>query len=308
MNFQQLRSMRELTRQGFSLTEVAQVLNSSQPNISKQLHDFERDLGIRVFERKGKRITGLSAPGHDILRIVDRMLALSDQLREAGAEYARDTTGRLTVAATHTQARYSLPAVMTTLSRMFPDVRIALRQGTPEHIAAALIGGTADIGVATEGLTRNPELVAFPCHRWHHLLVVTPDHPLLERDKPSLRDIAAFPLITYDRGLSGRSDIDTAFIAAGLRANMFLTAMDADVIKQYAEMGMGVGLVASIAFDAARDSGLRAIDASHLFAPKTTHLAVRRGCHLRRYAYTFIQQFAPQLTREEIDRRMNEGV
>lgn len=307
MNFQQLRSISELTRQNYSLTEVASALHSSQPGISRQIHDFEQEMGLDVFERKGKRITGLSVPGQDILRIVERMLSLADQLRQASAAYASDTRGKLAVAATHTQARYALPPVLAAFRGAFPDVRIGLRQGTPEQIAMALISGDADIGIATEGLGKYPELVSFPCYRWHHLLVVPPGHPLLGCAKPTLRDMASFPLITYDRGLTGRSHIDAAFTAAGLRPDMFLTAMDADVIKQYAELDMGVGLIASIAFDAARDTGLRAIDASHLFAPNTTRLAVRRGAHLRSYVYAFIERFAPQLTRAQIDQRLHEG-
>ena len=303
MNFQQLRTIRELTRHGFNLTEVAAVSHTSQPGISRQIRDLEDEIGVLIFERSGKRITGLSEPGQTILRIVNRLLVEADHLQRASADYVTSTSGVLTIAATHTQARYALPQVVLGFRAAFPDVRIALQQSTPEHIAKWVLSGAADIGIATEGLGDFPDLVSFPCYRWSHQAIVPVGHPLLApgRAALTLADLADFPLVTYDHGFTGRRHIDQAFAGAGLRPNVVLTAMDSDVIKQYVGLGLGVGLVASMAFDAGRDPGLRALDAGQLFTASTTRLAVRRGACLRSYTYEFIRHFAPHLTRREID-------
>ncbi len=307
MNFQQLRSIREATRRGYNLTEVANVLFTSQPGVSRQIRELEEELGVDIFERNGKRLTGLTDPGKGILKIIDRLLIEAENLQQASKEYSGQTEGTLTVATTHTQARYALPKVVQAFRQAFPDVRIALQQSSPEHIAEWVISGKTDIGIATEGLSQFPELVSFACYRWSHLIVVPDGHPLLLLRAPvQLSALASFPLITYDVGFTGRSHIDEAFSKEGVKTDIALTAMDSDVIKQYVALGMGVGLVASMAFNQHRDQGLHSIDASHLFTPNVTRLAVRRGAYLRSYAYHFIQQFAPQLMRAEIDRVLNE--
>ena len=304
MNFQQLRSVRETVRRGFNLTEVASALFTSQPGVSRQIRELEEELGIVIFERNGKRLTGMTDPGKGILKIIDRLLVEAENLQQAAQEYAGQDSGMLTVAATHTQARYALPKVVQSFRRDFPEVRIALQQSAPDHIADWVLSGKADIGIATEGLSQFPDLVSFPCYRWSHLIVVPDGHPLLAHATIALEDLAAFPLITYDVGFTGRGHIDAAFAAAGVSTDIVLTAMDSDVIKQYVALGMGVGIVASMAFDHGRDKGLRAVEASHLFAPNVTRLALRRGAYLRAYAYRFIEQFAPGLTRADIDRAM----
>jgi LysR family cys regulon transcriptional activator len=305
MNFQQLRSIREAARRNFNLTEVANALFTSQPGVSRQIRELEDELGVVIFERNGKRLTGLTEPGKGILKIVDRLLVEAENLQQASMEYAGQKSGTLTVAATHTQARYALPKVVQAFRADFPDVRIALQQSAPDHIAEWVLSGKADIGIATEGLSQFPDLVSFPCYRWRHLIVVPDGHPLLAHSPIRLEDLAAFPLITYDVGFTGRGHIDAAFAEAGVKTDIVLTAMDSDVIKQYVSLGLGVGLVASMAFDHGRDKGLRAVEASHLFAQNVTRLAVRRGVYLRAYAYHFIEQFAPALTRAEVDRAMN---
>ena len=246
----------------------------------------------------------MTDPGKGILKIIDRLLVEAENLQQAAQEYAGQDSGMLTVAATHTQARYALPKVVQSFRRDFPEVRIALQQSAPDHIADWVLSGKADIGIATEGLSQFPDLVSFPCYRWSHLIVVPDGHPLLAHATIALEDLAAFPLITYDVGFTGRGHIDAAFAAAGVSTDIVLTAMDSDVIKQYVALGMGVGIVASMAFDHGRDKGLRAVEASHLFAPNVTRLALRRGAYLRAYAYRFIEQFAPGLTRADIDRAM----
>lgn len=304
MNFQQLRSIRETARRGYNLTEVANALFTSQPGVSRQIRELEDELGVVIFERNGKRLTGMTEPGKGILKIIDRLLVEAENLQQASLDYAGQNSGTLTIAATHTQARYALPKVVQSFRNDFPDVRIALQQSTPDHIAEWVLSGKADIGIATEGLSQFPDLVSFPCYRWTHLIVVPDGHPLLAHSPIRLEDLAAFPLITYDVGFTGRGHIDAAFAQAGVKTDIVLTAMDSDVIKQYVSLGMGVGIVASMAFDHGRDKGLRAVEASHLFAPNVTRLAVRRGAYLREYAYRFISQFAPEVTRAEVEKAL----
>jgi LysR family transcriptional regulator, cys regulon transcriptional activator len=305
MNFQQLRSIRETARRGYNLTEVANALFTSQPGVSRQIRELEDELGVVIFERNGKRLTGMTEPGKGILKIIDRLLVEAENLQQASLDYAGQNSGTLTIAATHTQARYALPKVVQSFRADFPDVRIALQQSAPDHIAEWVLSGKADIGIATEGLSQFPDLVSFPCYRWSHLIVVPDGHPLLGQSPIKLEDLAAFPLITYDVGFTGRGHIDAAFAAAGVKTDIVLTAMDSDVIKQYVTLGLGVGIVASMAFDHGRDKGLRAVEASHLFAPNVTRLAVRRGAYLREYAYRFISQFAPDLKREDVEKAVN---
>ncbi|HWZ47345.1 MAG TPA: CysB family HTH-type transcriptional regulator, partial [Herbaspirillum sp.] len=298
MNFQQLRSIREAARCGFNLTEVANVLFTSQPGVSRQIRELEDELGVEIFERNGKRLTGLTEPGKGILHIVERLLLEAENLRQASNEYAGEQSGTLAIATTHTQARYVLPQVVQTFRTAFPQVRIALQQSSPEHIAEWVISGKADVGIATEGLSQFKELVSFPCYTWSHVVVVPEGHALLALPGPlTLADLAAHALITYDIGFTGRSHIDTAFRSAGLDTDIVLTAMDSDVIQQYVALGLGVGIVASMALEQGRHHGLHAIEASHLFAPNITRLAVRRGAYLRAYTYDFILRFAPELTR-----------
>ncbi|MGN6702188.1 MAG: CysB family HTH-type transcriptional regulator [Burkholderiaceae bacterium] len=307
MNFQQLRSVREAARRGYNLTEVANVLFTSQPGVSRQIRELEIELGVEIFERNGKRLTGLTEPGRSILQIIERLLLESENLRRASAEYAGETSGTLRIATTHTQARYALPPVVQSFRSAFPQVRIALQQSSPEHIAEWVISGKADIGIATEGLRDVDELVSFPCYEWNHRIVVPDDHPLAALPRVSLEDLAAHPLITYDIGFTGRSHIDAAFEEAGLSTDIVLTAMDSDVIQQYVSLGLGVGLVASMAVHRNLADGLRSLDASHLFAPNVARLAVRRGAYLRAYTYDFIQRFAPQLRRTDIDIALSAG-
>ena len=306
MNFQQLRSVRETVRCGFNLTEVAGALHTSQPGISRQIRELEDELGLQIFVRAGKRLTGLTPPGEAVLPIVERLLLDADNLRRAGAEFSAQTSGPLSIAATHSQARYALPAAVRDFRQLYPQVTLNLHQGSPKQVAEMLLSGEADIGVATEALAHYEQLVALPCYRWTHCVVVPPGHDLLKQDGPlTLQKLARFPIITYDAGYTGRAHIDEAFERVGLRPSVVLTAMDADVIKTYVELGMGVGIVASIAFDAERDRTLRALDAGALFEVNLTRLAIRRGTWLRGYVYAFIEAFAPTLTRAVVEQALN---
>jgi LysR family cys regulon transcriptional activator len=308
MNFQQLRSFRQTVREGYNLTLVAETLHTSQPGVSRQLKELEEELGVELFVRAGRRFLGLTAPGEAVLPIVERLLQEADNLRRAGADFAAADTGVLTIAATHTQARFVLPSAVKDFRDTHPRVALHLQQGSPRQIAQQLLAGDVDLGIATEALAEYPGLLALPCYRWTHVVVVPVAHPLaqdLSAGRPlTLQRLAAFPLVTYEPGYTGRGHIDEAFAKAGLTADFTLQAMDADVIKTYVELGLGVGVIASMAFDEARDTGLVAVDARHLFAANTTRVAIKRGSYLRRYVFDFIQTFAPTLTREVVERAL----
>jgi LysR family cys regulon transcriptional activator len=308
VNFQQLRSMRETVRQGFNLTLVAERLATSQPGVSRQLKELEEELGVELFVRAGRRLLGLTEPGKATLPIVERLLLEHENLRRAGADFARADEGLLTVAATHTQARYALPAAVKDFCAAHPRVSLHLQQGSPRQIGQQVASGEVDLGIATEALADFPDLVALPCYRWTHVVVVPRGHALAAEaaagQAPTLQRLAAFPLVTYEPGYTGRGHIDEAFARAGLDVHIVLQAMDADVIKTYVELGLGVGVIASVAFDEARDGGLVALDARHLFATNTTRIALRRGTLLRGYVHDFIETFAPTLTRDVVRRAL----
>lgn len=295
MNFQQLRSVREAVRQDYNLTRVAETLFTSQPGISRQIRELEEELGMEIFERYGKRLIGMTDPGKEILRIIERLLLEAENLGRAGKEFTQSDSGTLSIATTHTQARYSLPQVILNFRAAFPDVRIALHQTSPNYIAALVGSGEADIGIATEGLTQFDELVSLPSYSWSHTAVVHQDHPLATVAEITLPQLASYPLITYDKGFTGRGHIDEAFASQGITPDIVLTAMDSDVIQQYALLGLGVGIVASMAVEQPPRNGLKVIDTSHLFARNITRIAVRKGAYLRSYAYEFIHQFAPEI-------------
>ncbi|MDP9045162.1 MAG: CysB family HTH-type transcriptional regulator [Pseudomonadota bacterium] len=307
MNFQQLRSVREALRCGLNLTEVAKALHTSQPGVSRQIRELEEELGVDLFVRTGKRLTSLTEVGAVVAPIIENMLKDAESLRRAGEEYAQQSSGRLSIAATHSQARYALPSAVRDFRHRYPQVSLHLHQGTPEQVAGMLLSGAADIGIATEALASYEALAALPCFRWTHVVLVPPGHPLGDGAPLTLERLAEHPIITYNPGYTGRTHIDAAFEQAGIEIDLVITAMDADVIKTYVGLGLGVGIVASIAFDDERDHDLRAIDARHLFEVNLTKLAVRRGAFLRGYVYDFIQTFAPGLNRAVVERAMNAG-
>jgi LysR family cys regulon transcriptional activator len=302
MNFQQLRYVRETVRQGLNLTEAANRLFTSQPGVSKQIRELEDELGVEIFVRRGKRLISLTEPGKAVVQIIERVLLEAENLRQVGREFKDEQAGTFTVATTHTQARYALPRVVPEFKKRYPKVRLVLAQGSPPQLAEMVLGGTADIAIATEALDHYPNLLALPGYSWHHTVVVPAKHPLLRLERLSLEELARYPIITYDTAFTGRSHIDEAFTSRGIPFELMLTAIDADVIKTYVELGLGVGIVASMAFEPQRDRHLRAIEAGHLFRSSTTRVAIRRGAMLRGYAYSFIELFAPQLSKGVIDK------
>ena len=302
MNLQQLRYVRETVRQGLNLTEAARVLFTSQPGVSKQIRELEEELGVDIFVRRGKRLVDLTEPGRAVVAVIERLLAEAENLKRVGQEFADQDAGGLTIATTHTQARYALPGVVSEFRSRYPKVRLSLAQGSPTQIAEMVMRGEADLAIATESLDQYPELLTLPGYSWHHCVVVPLKHPLLKLNGLTLEALAKYPLITYSPAFTGRSHIDQAFAAKGLKMDVVLTAIDADVIKTYTELGLGIGIIAAMAYDKKRDAKLHAMDAGHLFHNNTTRVAIKRVAFLRRYTYAFIEMFAPQLTREIVDR------
>ncbi|HEY4316855.1 MAG TPA: CysB family HTH-type transcriptional regulator [Herbaspirillum sp.] len=305
MNLHQFRFVREAVRQNFNLTEAAKALYTSQPGVSKAIIELEEELGVDIFTRHGKRIRGLTEPGRAVLRSVEMIMQEVEGLKRIGKEFAAHDSGSLTIATTHTQARYSLPKIVQAFALKFPKVRLSLLQGNPRQITEMVRNDQADIAIATEALSSGEGLISLPCYQWEHLVVVTPEHPLLSSKSISLEEIANFPLITYDAAFAGRSKLDHAFALRELKPDILLEAIDADVIKTYVELGMGVGIIAGMAFDAERDKGLRAIPAGHLFGTNVSRVAIKQGAYLRSYVYTFIELLAPTLNRKLIDQVMD---
>ncbi len=300
MNFQQLRIIRETVRQEFNLTEVANALYTSQPGVSKHIKDLEDELGIEIFIRRGKRLLGLTEPGKELVQVVERILLDTQNLRRIADQFASRETGHFVVATTHTQARYALPRIIKWFKADYPKVHLTLLQGSPQEITELVVSGRADIGIATEAVNKVPELASFPFYSWHHAIIVPLGHPLLELESVTIEELAEYPIITYHEGFTGRAHVDAAFTEAGVVPDIVLSAIDADVIKTYVALGLGVGIVASVAFDAEQDRGLQVIEVPDLFPANTTHLAVRRGTYLRSYAHAFIEKVCPDVGEEAI--------
>ena len=300
MKLQQLRYLREVARQGLNLSAAAEVLHTSQPGISKQIRLLEDELGVEIFVRNGKRVVDVTPPGRAILEIAERILHEAENLRQAAEDFANQDSGRLTIATTHTQACYALPDVIRRFTARYPKVKLGLIQGNPVQICQFALNGQADICIATEAIATFEELVMQPCYGWNRCVIAPPQHPILKENTLTLEDIAKYPIITYDFAFTGRSQINRAFETRGLKPNVVLTAIDSDVIKTYVALGLGIGILAKMAYDPERDDNLRAVDASHLFESSTTRIGIPRNTYLRGYVYDFIEMFAPHLARKTI--------
>jgi LysR family cys regulon transcriptional activator len=301
VNLQQLRYLCAIVDHGLNVSDAAEALFTSQPGISKQVRLLEDELGIQVFVRRGKRLSALTPAGHSVVATARRALREIENLKRVGAEYRSEDAGTLAIATTHTQARYVLPRVIRDFAARYPKVKVLLHQGNPLQVAQQTSSGEADVGIATEALATFPDLVTLPCYEWNRCVLAPRRHPLTKVSPLTLAALARYPIITYDFAFTGRSQINAAFDAQGLLPNVVLTALDADVIKTYVELGMGVGIVAQMAYDPDRDTALERLDASHLFASSTTRLALRRDVFLRGYVYDFIAGFAPALDRATVD-------
>ena len=300
MNIQQLRYVFEVARSGRNVSEAAAALHTSQPGVSKQIRLLEEELGVNVFVRQGRRLTAVTDPGREVLKIAERLLRDLDNLRSVGQEFGAEEAGTLTIATTHTQARYVLPPIIGEFMRQHPNVRVSLRQGSPSEVCERVLAGEADLAIATEAIGEQDALAMLPCYQWNRCVIAPPEHPVLKAKPLTLEAIAQYPIITYDFAFTGRSQINKAFAARGLSPNVVLTAIDADIIKTYVALGLGIGIVAYMAYDPAADKGLRAVDAAHLFESATTRIGIHRNAWLRSYVFTFIELFAPHLTRKMV--------
>lgn len=301
MKLQQLRYLREIAKQKLNLSRAANALHTSQPGISRQIQLLEEELGVEIFTRHGKRITSITQPGLAILETAQRMLQDADNLKKIGSEFNDKESGTFIIATTHTQARYVLPPIIKRFIERHPKIRLSLRQGSPIEISTWVSSGEADLAIATEAIELFDELVMLPCYEWNRCVVVPPQHPLLQLEELTLESIAQYSIITYDFAFTGRSKINQAFESKGLKPNVVLTALDADVIKTYVEIGLGIGILAKMAFDPVRDNNLRAMDAAHLFEPSTTRIGICRNSYIRHYIYDFIEMFAAHLDVETVN-------
>ncbi len=305
MKLQQLRYFVEIVRQNLNLSQAAEMLHTSQPGVSKQIQLFEEELGAALFVRHGKRLVALTPLGQQILPFAHHMLQTSANIKSATQEILDESQGSLTIATTHTQARYVLPPVILTFRARYPNVRLNIKQGSPMQIAEMVATGIADIAIATEGLEHFSNLLMLPCYEWNRALIVPKNHPLTQQAKLTLQQIADYPLLTYDFAFTGRSKMNQAFQAQQLTPNIVFTAIDSDVIKKYVTLGLGLGIIASMAFEPERDSELQAIDVAHLFAASTTSIGLRKNVYLRQYLYFFIHLFAPQLTPSVVNQALH---
>ncbi len=304
MKLQQLRYIWEVARHQLNVSQTAETLYTSQPGISKQIRLLEDELGVEIFVRSGKHLTEVTPAGKVILGMAANVLRQCESIKQVALEFSDDQRGTLSVATTHTQARYRLPSVVSAFIRRYPEVRLQMQQGSPQQIAAMVADGSVDLAIATEALEHYSDLILLPCYRWNRSIVVPKGHPLTRVPRVAISDLAEYPLVTYTFGFTGRSRLDEAFAAQELTPRIAFTATDADVIKTYVRLGLGVGIIASMAFDAQGDTGLVALPADHLFAASTTVIGLRRGTFLRGYLYHFIATFAPHLDRTHVDAAM----
>jgi len=301
MKLRQLRYIHEVAQRGLNVTAAAEALFTSQPGVSKQIRLLEEELGVDIFVRSGKHLSEITPAGQRILEYARRLLGEVENIERVAAEFHDTDRGDLAIATTHTQARYALPPVIQAFRKKYPKVTLHLHQGSPPQIAKAAADGQADFAIATEAMHHFDSLVMLPCYRWNRCVLVRPDHPLSRVKQVELSDVAQYPIVTYTFGFTGRSKLDQAFAAHGLKPDVVLTAVDADVIKTYVRLGLGIGIVANMAYDELADRDLVRLPADHLFEPSVTHIGFRRGLFLRGYMYDFLHQFAPHLSRELVD-------
>ncbi|MBW8832119.1 MAG: CysB family HTH-type transcriptional regulator [Burkholderiales bacterium] len=309
MNLHQFRFVQEAVRQNLNLTETAKALFTSQPGISKAILELEGELGVDIFARHGKRLRRVTEPGQQVLRSIEIIMREVNNLKRIGDEFSKQDAGTLSIATTHSQARYFLPEPIALLRKRFPKVNISLHQGSPKQVAQMLIDEVAEIGIATEALTELDELVTLPCYEWQHAVVMTPNHPLAKIDRISLEDLAIEPLVSYHPSYSGRSRVDQAFAARKLKPNIVLEAIDADVIKTYVRLGLGIGILAEISVrDDPLGGDLVSRPVGHLFGQNVTRVAFKRGAYLRNFVYAFAEMLSDRLSRALIARAMgNDG-
>jgi len=300
MKLHQLRYVSEVVKQGLNISAAAEALHTSQPGVSKQIQLLEDELNLQIFERHGKRLTGVTEPGRNIVELAERVIRDMENIKKVGDEFSHEDVGNLTIATTHTQARYRLPAAVKAFMEKYPQVKLNIHQGNPTQVSEQVQSGEADIGIATEAISHYDKILCLPAYQWNRCVVVPHGHPLIKDVPLTLKKLTAYPLITYDFAFTGGSLVSRVFEQEGLAPNVVLTAIDADVIKTYVGLGLGVGLLANMAYDVERDTNLVAIDAKHLFPDSTTFVGIRRDAYLRKFAYDFIKLLAPSFDRRAV--------
>ncbi len=305
MKLQQLRYLIAIARNRLNISAAADSLYTSQPGVSKQLKLLEEELGVQLFNRNGKHLTHITPAGRQIIARAEVILQEVENIRSLAGEFQDDQRGTLSLATTHTQARYALPSVVREFRRVYPEVTLSMHQGSPQQIAEMAASGEVDFAIATEALELFEDLVMLPCYKWNRCVLVTPKHPLAKVDPLELEAVASYPIVTYVFGFTGRSQLDEAFDAKNLRAHVVFTATDADVIKTYVRLGLGIGIIARMAYDPGVDTDLVKLDASHLFAPSVTKIGFRRGAFLRAYMYDFMKLFASHLEARRVEQAVH---
>ncbi|MDP2817765.1 MAG: CysB family HTH-type transcriptional regulator [Polaromonas sp.] len=306
MNLHQFRFVQEAVRRNLNLTETARSLHTSQPGVSKAIIELEEELGVEIFARHGKRLKRVTEPGEHVIKSIEVILREVGNLRRIGEQFSAQDNGTLSIATTHTQARYVLPVPVAKLREAFPKVNVSLHQGSPDQVARMLIDEVAEVGIATESLTQYEELVTLPCYEWQHMLVMPLDHPLARQEHITLEDLAEQPLITYHPSFTGRTKVDQAFAARRLQPRIALEAIDSDVIKTYVRLGLGIGIVAEMALkDDGTNSDLLARPAGALFGVNVARVAFKRSVYLRNFVYKFVELLSDKLDRTEITRAMS---
>ncbi len=308
MKFHQLRYVHEVVRQHLNISAASEALHTSQPGVSKQIQLLEEELGLQIFQRNGKRLIGVTEPGRKIVELAARVMLDMQNIKRVGDEYSREDSGELTIATTHTQARYRLPAAVKQFMAQYPNVKLTIHQGNPSQVTEQVAAGEADIGIATENISKDDRLSCLPCYSWNRCLVVPSQHLLLEKKTISLKDLVNYPLITYDFAFTGGTLVSKVFHDAGLQPNVVFTAIDADVIKTYVNLGLGIGLIANMAYEETRDAPLKSLDCSHLFPDSTTYLGVRKDAFLRDYMLNFITMLSPQYDKRSVQRALHQDL
>mgnify|MGYP005624618053 CR=1 FL=1 len=305
MKLQQLRCIFQIVQSEFNISKASEVLNTSQPGVSKQIKLLEDEIGIKIFQRNGKRLVNLTEPGELILSSIETILQESNNIKVISEEYTEKDQGTFTIATTHTQARYKLPKVVEEFVKKYPKTNLNIHQGNPSQVTDQIINGEADVGIATESINLSEDILTIPCYQWNRCVVMPKNHPLTELRKITLEDLAAYPMITYDYAFTGSTIVSEVFKNANIEPNIMLTAIDADVIKTYVSLNMGIGLIAEMAFDVSTDHPMVSRDVSHLFPLSTTYIGIRRENFLRKYTSDFIRMFIPKASEKELKKILN---
>ena len=300
MKLQQLRCIYEVVQNQFNISRAAESIHTSQPGVSKQIQLLEEEIGVKLFQRNGKRLSGLSEPGIRVYESIVEIMREVKNIKNISDEYERKDSGSFTIATTHTQARYKLPVVVESFVKKYPKINLNIHQGDPAQVTAQILNGEADVGIATESISLNDKIFCIPCYSWNRCLVMPKDHPLLKVKDITLNHLASYPMITYDYAFTGSTIVSKVFKEANIQPNIMLTAIDADVIKTYVGLNLGVGLIAEMAFDENKDKNLVSRDVSHLFPTSTTYIGIRQDTFIRGFTFDFIKMFTPHMEENEL--------